>query len=137
VFYGDDAAHKSWGDVMWRRDMGDLGAFEAHRRLPPFNDPSEGDVLMNNGKGTLSIAAVKGGRMGVATFALQSANENGDGTVPTRSGHAPRYNVKVCVGFAGVDHEAAYKNTPQQLFALWAITKIAYRVKQTSMAYRT
>jgi hypothetical protein len=68
---------------------------------------------------------------------LQDADENGDGTVPRRSGIAPtdRRGVQVCVPYQGIDHEGAYKNKPQQLFALWAITKIAFSVRHTNMAY--
>jgi len=34
-----------------------------------------------------------------------------------------------------VDSIVSAKDKPRQRFALWAITKIAHRVKQTSMAY--
>ena len=70
-------------------------------------------------------------------FVLQEAGENGDGTVPRRSGMEPtgRDGVQVCVPYQGIDHDGAYKNEPQQLFALWAITKIAFSVRHTSMAY--
>jgi hypothetical protein len=34
-----------------------------------------------------------------------------------------------------VDSIVNAKDEPRQRFALWAIVKIAYRVKQTSMAY--
>jgi hypothetical protein len=69
-------------------------------------------------------------------FVLQDADENGDGTVPRHSGAAPSQHAKVCVPYAGVAHEGAYKNEPQRRFALWAITKIAFSVRHTSMAYK-
>jgi hypothetical protein len=35
-----------------------------------------------------------------------------------------------------VDSTVNAKDEPRQRFTLWAITKIAYQVKYTSMAYR-
>jgi hypothetical protein len=69
---------------------------------------------------------------------LQDAGENGDGTVPIRSGRAPagQTGVQVCVAYPGVEHEGAYKERPQQLFALWAVTRIVANVKGTSLEYK-
>lgn len=70
-------------------------------------------------------------------FVLRDASENGDGTVPVRSGRAPseQPGVKACVPYPGVDHEGVYKEGPQQLFALWAVTRIVMNVKGTSLEY--
>jgi hypothetical protein len=74
-----------------------------------------------------------------AMFKTQGAGENGDGTVPMRSGRAPEQHVKACFAFNGFDHEGAYdpspKPHPQQLFALLAITRIISNVKGTTMEY--
>ncbi|MCP3721411.1 hypothetical protein M3I56_40185, partial [Paraburkholderia sp. CNPSo 3281] len=71
-------------------------------------------------------------------YNLMPPEENGDGTVPIRSGRAPagQSGVQACVAYPGVDHEGAYKNRPQQYFALWAVTRIVSNVKGTALEYR-
>jgi hypothetical protein len=85
------------------------------------------------------VSTDSGIRLYGAVFFLQVAVERGDGTVPVRSGKPPvgQRGVQVCVSYSGIEHEPAYTNEQTQQFTLWAITKIAYRVKQTSMAYKT
>jgi hypothetical protein len=71
-------------------------------------------------------------------YNLMPPAENGDGTVPIRSGRAPagQAGVQACVAYPGVDHEGAYKERIQQLFALWAVTRIVANVKGTSLEYK-
>ncbi|MBB1634272.1 triacylglycerol lipase [Cupriavidus sp. UME77] len=135
AFYGDDPSHKTWGDVVWERRISSaLRLFDAY---PKVDDLTAGQVLHDPGRGEQTVNQHSGGRPLATSFILKGAGENGDGTVPIRSGAAPGRRVKACVSYPGVDHEGAYKNRPQQLFALWAITKIACGVAKTSMAYKS
>lgn len=132
AFYGDDKKNMAWGDIVWKR--------RTPRHPPPtgaagLDDPLAGTVEWDRGIGVIQLRSASGGKLARATFDLQPAAENGDATVPIRSGRAPERHAKVCVPFADVDHEGAYKKQPQRLFALWAITKIAYSVRNTDMAY--
>jgi hypothetical protein len=84
--------------------------------------------------GIIDVSAGNAGPIPIQkSFQIQPAMENGDGTVPVRSGHAPAPYVKACIGFDGVDHEGAYNPAPHprspQLFALWAITKLVSNVQ--------
>jgi len=138
VFYGDDAAHKTWGNVMWKRtrrqSYGSVPIPE-----PTLGKPLSAKATWNPGLGQQVISTDGGKASDGALFVLQDADERGDGTVPVRSGKAPagQRGVQVCVPYSSIEHEGAYKDEQSRRFALWAITKIAYRVKQTSMAYKT
>jgi pimeloyl-ACP methyl ester carboxylesterase len=136
VFYGDDAQHKTWGDVVWRRRLPPGGLFNTN--LPPMDDLMNRQPSQNSGTGALTFGNVLNGWPTREELVLQEPIENGDGTVPVRSGCAPagRSGVRACVAFPAIEHEAAYKNRPQQLFALWAITRIVTNVKGTSLEYR-
>jgi hypothetical protein len=72
------------------------------------------------------FAFVPGGVLAVLLFLC-----NGSGRAP-----AGRAGVQACVAYPGVDHEGAYKGRPQQLFALWAVTRIVAKVKDASLEYR-
>jgi hypothetical protein len=133
AFYGDDSVHKTWGDVVWERKITSvLKRFDSYAKI---DDLTAGKVLRDLGQGEQELLQRTANQPIATGFVLKNAAENGDGTVPIRSGAAPAGHVKVCVPYPGVDHEGAYKALPQQLFALWAITKIAYSIKETSMAY--
>ncbi|WP_395062669.1 hypothetical protein [Paraburkholderia silvatlantica] len=87
--------------------------------------------------GTIDVMAGRLGPMDVhKTFELQAAGENGDGTVPVRSGAAPARYARASVGYSGVDHGAAYTKLPQQKFALWGIVKILQNVAGTTLEYK-
>jgi hypothetical protein len=128
VFYGDDQAHKTWGDVVWKR-MQFPAYLNDHKysvmRARPSNDTRTG--IIDVAAGSLGPIPIQ------KSFKIQPALENGDGTVPVRSGHAPAPYAKACIAFHGVDHEGAYNPAPlagaTRLFALWAITKLVSNVK--------
>ncbi|MFJ9448926.1 hypothetical protein [Herbaspirillum sp. NPDC101397] len=127
AFYGDDKAHSAWGDVVWERKLS-----HAARMLgtaAPIDDVKSGRVLQDHGQGEQLLLQQSGGIAMPTGFKLTEANENGDGTVPVRSGRVPQDKVRVCVGYPGVDHEGAYKHQAQRLFTLWSIVKIAQHVK--------
>ncbi|WP_051888379.1 esterase/lipase family protein [Caballeronia sordidicola] len=123
AFYGDDVDHATWGDVVWERDIPILTRMFGSSSA--IDDPASGEVLKDRGYGYQTLSQVAGGKLIKAMFKMQAAGENGDGTVPIRSGKAPTPKAAVCLGYSGVDHEGAYKKPIQQSFALWAITKIA------------
>lgn len=130
AFYGDDKAYSTWGDVVWEGK-----AFSSVYRPSHLTQPQDLQVRRDSGQGEKDLSSGSLKSPNFATFTLQAAKENGDGTVPIRSGGAPSGQVKVCVPYPGVDHEGAYKNEPQRLFALWAIVKIAQNVKATPLDY--
>ena len=132
VFYGDDLTKRAWGDVVWRQDQ-TYRVINKDGRYP--DNVAEGDVYVNYGKTQREVQQTAQGEAIGAVYELQAACESGDGTVPLRSGQAPLGWVKVCIPYTNVDHEEAFDQEPQRLFTLWAITKIAYRVRETSMAY--
>ncbi len=134
AFYGDDAKHKAWGDVVWERKLSSatrwLGA------AAPIDHMQQGQVLHDAGTGEQRLLQHSDGSPMGTKFTVREAGENGDGTVPIRSGRASRQRMKVCVPYPGVEHEGAYKLLPQRLFTLWAITKIAQNVKGTTLEYK-
>ena len=133
AFYGDDPAHKTWGNVVWEEEIDRVlkwtGAYSK------VDDLKSGQVIEDTGTGDQKLLQRSAGDPMYTQYKLQPGDENGDGTVPVRSGAAPSGKIKLCVGHKDVDHEGAYKKTQQQMFALWAITKIAYGIKETKMAY--
>ena len=132
AFYGDDNEKKAWGDVVWRKSDG-LELFHKERLSP--DDMTTGEVVRNFGRTQRMLRQTSDGRNISALYELRDATENGDGTVPVRSGRAPLGSVKVCIPYKNIDHEKAFEKEPQRLFALWSITKIAYRIQETSMGY--
>jgi pimeloyl-ACP methyl ester carboxylesterase len=136
AFYGDDEKHRTWGDVIWKRQLPSGGFFNT--QSPPMSELMDRQSIDNSGTGTQTFDNVVNGWYAREHFVLQDAAENGDGTVPIRSGRAPtgQSGVQACVAYPGVDHEGAYKNRPQQLFALWAVTRIVANVKGTLLEYK-
>jgi hypothetical protein len=91
--------------------------------------------MHDTGRGTISVLTRSAGNPLRVVFDLNGADESGDGTVPRRSGAAPREKAKVCLAYRGIEHEAVYKVWPLRLFTVWSIVKITDAVKDTSMAY--
>jgi len=135
AFYGDDEKHRTWGDVVWKRTKhSGVTSGDKDESIAGLLDSKS---VANNGTGSQYLDNVIGDQHVRVKFVLQDAAENGDGTVPVRSGSAldGKPGVQVCVAYQGVDHEGAYKERPQQLFALWAVTRIVGNVKGTSLEY--
>lgn len=137
AFYGDDAKHMTFGDVVWNRKVSPprktlFGEISDKPLASPLDlkvglDSRTGSQILTNPLETMGLMREQ--------FDLQEATEHGDGTVPIRSGRAPASYVKACVAFPGVDHEGAYNPTYCRRFALWAITRIVGNVKGTPMEY--
>ena len=130
AFFGDDEKHKTFGDVVWKRTQ--VSSWWNDQKYAAMDLPTASDTYTG-------LIQVKAGKLGPIeikkSFEVQPAEENGDGTVPIRSGRAPEKYAKACVPFTGVDHEGAYKPPACRLFALWAITRIVSNVKGTTMEY--
>jgi hypothetical protein len=135
AFYGDDEAHKTWGDIVWKRKTVRQGLWNV--KTPPIPNLLDITTYSDTRKGSQIIQSKLKNWPIIDDFSLQDANENGDGTVPIRSGRAPegRGGVKVCVPYPGVNHEGAYKKNEQRVFALWAITKIVQAVLGTNLSH--
>lgn len=143
AFYGNDPELKAWGDVTWKRWV------NPRVDTPYMPDMQVGQSFWDNGTGSQQVAIDAAFPSNGPVFTLQDADESGDGTVPARSGKAltGERGVQACVPFASCPHEGAYKDDPapglthwtpqpdRRRFTLWAITKIAYEVRHTSMAY--
>ena len=130
----DDKEHKTFGDVRWKQQVPSVLAYRGH--VPPLVTLLAGKASDDPTTGGQLVEANSGGRTVVAKFVLKDADENGDGTVPVRSGKAPGSKAQVCVGYPGVDHEGGYKSDATRRFTLWAITKIAQNVKGTVLQYK-
>lgn len=132
AFYGDDEKHKAYGDVRWAQQApsllrGDSLPLKSLLGGRASDDPSTGGQL---------VKATSDGKTSFAQFVLGDADENGDGTVPVRSGRAPASIVKICQSFPNLDHEGGFKPEATRRFTLWAITKIARNVKGSYLEYK-
>lgn len=136
AFYGDDKKFATWGEIIWKRVMRSGGLYV--NQNDPITDLMTQPLLADSGTGTKSVGYKMGRYKWRADFVLGAADENGDGTVPIRSGQAPEGHpgVFACVPYPNVDHEGAYQGRTQQLFALWAITRIVKNVKGTALEYK-
>ena len=151
AFYGDDPELKAWGDVTWKRTVRQRLDGTMPNLVPYVSNLQGGQTMWDAGRGEQTVSVQNANTADSALFVLQEADEIGDGTVPHRSGAAPKgeRGVQVCVPFSGCKHEGAYKDDPRpgltnwapqpdrRRFTLWAITKIAYEIRNTSLAYRT
>jgi len=131
VFYGEGSGKKTVGNITWERTQ------ITSRTSILGNLLSSTRSIDENGKGLVLVPDRSQGKPVFATFQLQGPEEDGDGTVPKRSGSAPGKHAKKCVAFLNnFDHASAYDNTHQrdrQRFAFWGVVKVAYEVIHTPM----
>lgn len=148
AFYGSSAEHRAFGNITWSvsgagrtylmpgqpmsgtlanlDSTGDTRAVQMQVPLPP--NPRAGPN-----------APARSG-MSVRQFKLAAADENGDGTVPHRSGHSAAAHVRSCLR-VNVEHEPCYKGNKggEYLracqFTLRAIVKLAQGVTATAIHY--
>lgn len=132
AFYGDDEKHKAYGDVRWVQQAPSLLRGASVPLASLLGGQSSEDPATN---GQL-VKTTASGKTAFGKFVLNDVDENGDGTVPVRSGRAPASMAKVCVAFPGIDHEGGYKSDATRRFTLWAITRIVQNVKGTSLEYK-
>lgn len=137
AFYSADASKRAYGNVIWRGGN-KVGESLLSGSRPSY--PMAGRALNPNEVGSSrTIAAPLGGtgwKTGVQQrYTLSDPEEPGDGTVPLRSGVAPRQHV-ISMLSVNVGHEPAYKESERaRLFTVRAIVKIMQNVNQTSLSY--
>ncbi|KQR78602.1 hypothetical protein ASG35_09340 [Burkholderia sp. Leaf177] len=132
AFYGDDKKHKTYGEVIWAQQTSPLIRGDSL----PLKSLLSGQASNDPGTGGQLVRATIGGKTSFGQFVLGSANENGDGTVPVRSGRASASMAKECQSFQNLDHEGGFKPDATRRFTLWAITKIAQNVKGSYLEYK-
>lgn len=143
AFIGIDNALRAYGGVKWT--FSPMSA-KGRRSGPMPDDVLDREFTRSSGEGieyplrsdtvTDQFGAVT--RKSAMPMAVSTAEEAGDGTVPSRSGRAVRPYAKAYFELARVGHEPAYKNknSHAQRAALHGIVKIAQRIKDVAgMAY--
>lgn len=149
AFFGSHSDNRAYGAVTWQNHWA-APAGHGQRPLGRGLSQRESGADVPNGQGypgeindtrTVNVS-VEGGvlRHETRSYRISEPEENGDGTVPHRSGMAPQ---KHCKSFLQVNvaHEPAYKfsksddNRRACRFTLRAIVQIAQDVQQTSLRY--
>ena len=139
AFFGSSDAHLSYGTVTWK---GDGGSWLRGNREADVSNARALDEHEINESRTVA-ASLKGQGWLKAehqTYTISKPDEVGDGTVPHRSGIAPRAHCTSLLQ-VNVEHEPAYRhgegadNLRACRFTLRAIVKISQAVQQTSLRY--
>lgn len=151
AFYGSHDDHRAYGTVAWA-NRHPMPARRTHSWPNAAELPAETkDVMAGTGLGaggretgetrTAAVAISSGWRkIETQSYEISAPDEAGDGTVPHRSGIAPKPHCQSLLR-VNVEHEPAYKhaegldNERACRFTLRAIVKIAQRVKETVLRY--
>lgn len=136
-FYGSDSNRKAYGEVLWRG-----GPSVGERWLSDNRsyDELHGKTLDRSEINTTRTVAAPlegtGWKTGVhMSYSVSEPDEDGDGTVPQRSGLAATAKSTSILRVA-TGHEAAFRESSDaRQFTIRAIVKIAQAVKQTALAY--
>ncbi|KFK91701.1 MULTISPECIES: triacylglycerol lipase [unclassified Serratia (in: enterobacteria)] len=137
-FYG--GAIPTHGDLIWqaKTPVMDSWLYKGRERFPL-------DGRMNSKPGeevftTRTVATPLGGK-GWASGVYQeykiiapTESELGDGTVPLRSSQISERYLRSRARL-NVAHEPAYSHPDAQRYTLWAIVKIAQKIKETALRY--
>jgi hypothetical protein len=139
AFTGVDANSRAYGNVTW---TGNGGSWRRGDRSADILEAKPLDLREIKTKRTVAAALSGSGwyNSDKQTYKISEPDEDGDGTVPQRSGRAVR---KACRSYAEmrVGHEPAYKFSDGAeyeracRFTLRAIVKIAQDVQLTSLKY--
>jgi adenylate kinase family enzyme len=144
VFYGGGDDKSSFSNILWQTKKGvqpaSDGEFVSEADVPNLNSSrvrTDGSNNLYVG-GEAVVEASLGGdapktritEMSFWEIRCASRDSNGDGTVPARSGRAPRQasgkNVLQQFEIAGIQHEPAYRDYPiTQQVTYYAVTKLA------------
>lgn len=138
AFYGSDPTHLAYGNVTWRghSSVGE-DILRGSRPVYPMRgralDPSD----VNRSRSIAVPLGGEGWKSGVhQIYRISSPDEEGDGTVPHRSGIASQTHAKSTLQVVA-GHEPAFKESHHaRLFTLRAIVKIAQAVRHTALAYK-
>jgi pimeloyl-ACP methyl ester carboxylesterase len=141
AFYGSHVDHPAYGTVSWQRVAGP-GVLRNRRETNVLNGyPVDPEEIKR--QRTVRAPFVDDGnfaRSEYQIYSISEPDEDGDGTVPHRSGVSPEVHCKSFLQ-VNVEHEPAYKvsNGPDNrracLFTLRAIVKIAQGIQHTSLRY--
>lgn len=144
AFFGSSQENKAYGTVTWTGDGGSWMRGE-HPADVLGATQVEVDRATDKSSGlheTRDVMAPLGGK-GFTTnerqlYTISKPDEHGDGTVPHRSGIAPKDKVKSIAQFS-TGHEPAFKEGIDLVrirrFTLRAIVQIAQQVNTTSLKY--
>jgi len=150
AFFGQSDKHKAYGTVNWDRDTRlDHVRTRANMPVPKMQEiMAAGDTPLHGAGATTPDVIGQnrypvfnaGGSPYTEWFHISDPDESGDGTVPHRSGVAPKAHCKSMLQVE-VEHEPAYKrskgtdNERACMFTLRSIVQIAQAVQQTALKY--
>lgn len=150
AFFGRSEKHMAYGTVNWDRDPHlDHVRARANMPVPKMQEIMDADDTPWRGAGATTPDVLgknrypvfnAGGTPYTEWFHISDPDESGDGTVPLRSGVAPKEHCKSMLQVE-VEHEPAYKrskgvdNERACSFTLRAIVQIAQAVQQTALNY--
>jgi hypothetical protein len=134
AFFGGSDADKSYGTVEWRAESSLYFNSPKAANLLQGTQHDQGEIGL---KRTANFNKVGGGSVR-KTFNIGAPEDEGDGTVPVRSGSAPQKFIKSIAKFS-TQHEPAFKEGTEvekiRHFTLRAIVQIAREVNKTSLCY--
>jgi pimeloyl-ACP methyl ester carboxylesterase len=116
VHYGaDKEKHPAFGSVVWKAKQTFFGKDETITQAPRFAETDWGMVR---------LADLNVGRGVGLEFEIAPPEDPGDGTVPDRSGAAPKAKAKFTARQKGYDHQDSYKNERVQELTLYCIARL-------------
>lgn len=140
AFFGSHRDQRAYGTVTWSGDGG--GWLRGDRVADVLGARQVGGRELDESRTVAAQLSGSGWQKAERqSYRISEPDEDGDGTVPHRSGIALRSNVKSLLQ-VNVGHEPAYKHTEGAdnlracRFTLRAIVKIAQRVASTSLRYK-
>ncbi|MCP1574057.1 hypothetical protein J2S30_002436 [Herbaspirillum rubrisubalbicans] len=138
AFYGSSPQFLSYGTVTWKGGTTWSETWFTSRKADTLNARMTNEDNIHTSRSLATPLQGDGGKKGVhQMFTISGPDENGDGTVPHRSGVRPKDSPYVkSIMEVAVGHEPAYKDSRAAMqFTLRAIVRIAQAVKGTSLAY--
>lgn len=137
AFFGSHTDQRAYGTVTW---TGNGGSWLRGDRAANVLDADALDPKQINEQRSVSASLYGKGwlKAEFQDYRISEPDEPGDGTVPHRSGIAPKGHVRSLLQ-VNTGHEPAYYKGPEleqvRRFTIRAIVKIAQGVTQTSLAY--
>ncbi len=138
AFFGSHPDQRAYGNVTW---TGDGGSWLRGNRAADVLNARALDPSQVNETRTVSASLQGSGwlRAEQQDYTVSEPDEPGDGTVPHRSGIAPKLHVRSLLQ-VNTGHEPAYYAGADiervRQFTVRAIVKIAQRINETSLAYK-
>lgn len=138
AFFGSHNDQRAYGTVTWTGDGGSW--LRGDRAADVLNARALDPTQVHE---TRTVAAPLQGQGWLKAerqnYTISEPDEPGDGTVPHRSGIAPKDHVRSLLQ-VNTEHEPAYYAGPDvervREFTVRAIVKIAQRISETSLAYK-